>query len=111
MQVGDRVEISGLQSRPELNGEEGTVISPINTTGRYGVRLTTSNEKVKLKGHNLAPSRQAATATNSNNMSKTTEPTGKGGDENMVPDPMNRETEVQIAPPIIETPSAQTARR
>ena len=72
MQVGDRVEISGLQSRPELNGEEGTVISPINTTGRYGVCLTTSNEKVSIKGHNLAPSRQAA--TDSNNMSKTTDP-------------------------------------
>ena len=47
------VVIRGLQSRPELNGENA-VIAGTNQTGRYPVKLSTG-EVLNLKPNNLLP--------------------------------------------------------
>jgi hypothetical protein len=46
------VEISGLVSRPDLNGQEGTAFKYDTAKGRYGV-LVDNGEKVSIKPANL----------------------------------------------------------
>ena len=50
--VGRQVTISGLNSRPELNGKQGLAIAFHDDKGRYNVRLQ-SNETILLKPSNL----------------------------------------------------------
>ena len=57
--VGDVVEISGIQGRPELNGQCGSVTGPA-PNGRFMVCLETSEETVSLKPTNLTAVAQAA---------------------------------------------------
>ena len=49
--------MSGLQARPELNGQRGTIIGPqVPDTGRYPVRIDTGThqgEKLRLQPRNL----------------------------------------------------------
>jgi hypothetical protein len=54
MAVGDRVEVHGIQARPQLNGMFGMVTGPAATAGRMNVRLeSTESETVSLKLQNL----------------------------------------------------------
>ena len=53
MYVGMRVSISGLNSRPELNGTVGTAVSFEQGRGRYAVQLG-SGEKLAVKAGNLS---------------------------------------------------------
>jgi len=52
MYVGMRVEISGLASRPELNGARGTALSFESKKNRYAVEVR--GEKLALKAANLS---------------------------------------------------------
>ena len=56
MYVGMRVTISGLSSRPELNGMTGTALSFESAKGRYAVQLTAGDRvtTVGLKAANLS---------------------------------------------------------
>ena len=51
--VGRKVSISGLASRPELNGAKGVAIAFDDAKGRYTVRLD-SGENCSLKPTNVA---------------------------------------------------------
>ena len=51
---GTRVSISGLSSRPELNGTTATILSFVAEKARYAVKLP-SGEKLRLKASNLQP--------------------------------------------------------
>ena len=51
--VGRKVSISGLASRPELNGAKGIAIAFDDAKGRYTVRLD-SGENCSLKPTNVA---------------------------------------------------------
>lgn len=57
--VGTRVVVHGLQSRPALNGREGTVVSELNENGRHAVVLhctsTSMNERGPLEKLLLKP--------------------------------------------------------
>ena len=44
MCAGDHVRISGLISRPELNGQQGVVLLFDHQKARYGVRLADGKE-------------------------------------------------------------------
>ena len=59
IQVGDKVQISGLKARPDLNGCIGTVLSFSQDSGRYVVRVLapyhSDPEMIALKPANLAP--------------------------------------------------------
>ena len=37
--IGARVELRGLQAKPELNGRRGVVVKFVGSTGRYRVQL------------------------------------------------------------------------
>ena len=52
-QVGDPVILHRLVGRPELNYETGLVIEALGPTGRVGIRLTDSGERVAVKPSNL----------------------------------------------------------
>lgn len=52
MYVGMRVEISGLNSRPELNGQIGKAVSYESAKGRYAVEL--DGKRIALKATNLS---------------------------------------------------------
>ena len=52
--INRRVAITGLKGRPELNGQNGRVVSWDAAKGRCGVRLS-SGESVSLKPVNLEP--------------------------------------------------------
>jgi hypothetical protein len=54
MYVGMRVEIFGLNSRPELNGKIGRAVSFESKRGRYAVELQSGGEKLALKAANLS---------------------------------------------------------
>lgn len=61
--LGRRVRISGLQSRPELNGTHGKALEFVEDKGRYVVRLEGRGESVRLKPDSLevaAPLQSAA---------------------------------------------------
>lgn len=49
---GCRVQITGLQAKPELNGREGTLLNFMADTGRWGVVLSGGN-KLSVKPDNL----------------------------------------------------------
>ncbi len=51
---GELVRITGVQSKPELNGRVGSVCKAANReTGRFGVRIEASKEPLSLHGRNL----------------------------------------------------------
>ena len=55
MYVGMRVTISGLSSRPELNGMTGTALSFESAKGRYAVQLASGGgATLALKAANLS---------------------------------------------------------
>ena len=51
--VGSLVRVEGLNSRPELNGKTGIVMSHVESTGRIAVKLTGSSKQFSLKPQNL----------------------------------------------------------
>ena len=64
LSVGTRVEVSGIASKPELNGARGTITSFNTDTGRYGVQMADlglhrhaspsgSNRPLALRAENL----------------------------------------------------------
>lgn len=57
LEVGARVVLQGLASRPELNGCEGVVLGTDEATGRYKVKVKRleGDEAVKLKPACVAP--------------------------------------------------------
>ena len=58
MKAGTRVKVSGLQSRPELNGKQGVAQFYAPTAGKQGRYLVTidgTNEKLGIKLENLKP--------------------------------------------------------
>ena len=62
MAVGGQVRVDGLASRPELNGQVGTIVTSVQANGRYGVAI--SGEVIALKPERLkrvaSPSRGAS---------------------------------------------------
>ncbi len=65
--VGDAVALHGLQARPELNAQAGTLQSFDASTGRWGVRLSGLPDPLSIKPSNLrllaSASAMAAAAT------------------------------------------------
>ena len=56
--IGDTVSVTGLQSRPELNGKEATVVAKLDAdTGRVGVRV--GREAMRIKACNLVQKERA----------------------------------------------------
>lgn len=53
LRAGERVTISGLSGRPDLNGRRAVVHSYIQEKGRYRIEVEQLNEAVALKGQNL----------------------------------------------------------
>lgn len=51
--VKDRVTIHGLSKAPELNGKEGRIISYETESGRFVVKLTGDDRRLKVKPGNL----------------------------------------------------------
>jgi len=53
--IGARVELRGLQAKPELNGRRGVVVKFIGSSGRYRVQLDEEGggEAFSLKAENL----------------------------------------------------------
>ena len=51
--LGQRVELGGLSSRPELNGQRGVAQS--FEGGRYAVALEGGGESVRVRPGNLSP--------------------------------------------------------
>ena len=56
--LGQRVLISGLQTRPELNGTYGRATSVMGRD-RYGVVPEGGGEAIATKAENLSPARAA----------------------------------------------------
>ena len=52
--VGTKVTVTGLQSAPQHNGKQGTIVKLYPATGRYVVTLS-SDDTVAMKGENLIP--------------------------------------------------------
>ena len=52
---GRQVEVHGLQSRPELNGERGEAMAYDQGKGRYAVQLSDGGAPLLLKPENLRP--------------------------------------------------------
>ena len=53
--IGARVELRGLQAKPELNGRRGVVVKFVSSSGRYRVQLDgEGGEAFSLKAENLA---------------------------------------------------------
>ena len=52
--LNQRVRLHGLNGRPELNGQLGVAFTFCDESGRYGVKLDDSKEKVLLRPSNLA---------------------------------------------------------
>merc|ERR1740129_1769057 len=55
LSVGDLVEICGLKSATELNGRRGWVVSYVQESARYRVRLTCEVETKAVRRANLLP--------------------------------------------------------
>ena len=53
LQVGDRVEIQGLQGSPGLNGRRGSIVSFVKATSRFEVRLEGEAATKGVKAANL----------------------------------------------------------
>ena len=51
--IGEDVKFVGLQSRGDLNGKNGQVISWIESCGRYGVRANGTGEEIAAKPENI----------------------------------------------------------
>jgi hypothetical protein len=54
--IGDDVQFVGLQSRGDLNGKNGQVISWIESRWRYGVRVNGTGEEIAAKPENIVSS-------------------------------------------------------
>lgn len=54
--IGDDVKFVGLQSRADLNGKSGQVISWMDSRGRYGVRANGTGEEIAAKPDNIVSS-------------------------------------------------------
>ena len=52
--IGARVELRGLQAKPELNGRRGVVVKFVSSSGRHRVQLDEGGEAFSLKAENLA---------------------------------------------------------
>lgn len=57
--VGDIVQVTGLQTKPELNGRIGKVIEARNENGRFAIDVDfhitdSTSEKVLVKPDNLS---------------------------------------------------------
>ena len=52
--TGARVELRGLQAKPELNGRRGVVVKFIGSSGRYRVHLDEGGGEFHLKEGNMA---------------------------------------------------------
>ena len=66
---GSKVEIKGLQGKPELNGQRGTITAPLTAKGRWPVRVDGAATEVTIKPDNLValtgesmPSKDVVTA-------------------------------------------------
>ena len=59
---GQRVQVHGLEGRPELNGQRGVVGAYDGAKGRYAVKLDGGGDGILLKAANLAPVLPAAGA-------------------------------------------------
>jgi hypothetical protein len=59
--IGDDVQFVGLQSRGDLNGKNGQVISWIESRGRYGVRANGTGEEIAAKPENIVSSQATCT--------------------------------------------------
>jgi aminoglycoside phosphotransferase len=52
--IGARVELRGLQAKPELNGRRGVVVKFVGSSGRYRVQLVDEESgEFSLKAENL----------------------------------------------------------
>ena len=51
--IGARVELRGLQAKPELNGRRGVVVKVVGSSGRYRVQLDEGDEAFSLKAGSL----------------------------------------------------------
>merc|ERR1711965_756061 len=51
--IGTRVELRGLQAKPELNGRRGVVVKFVGSSGRYRVELDDGGEQFSLKAESL----------------------------------------------------------
>jgi len=51
--TGDFVAIYGLTSRPDLNGATGVLLHWVKASGRWGVAVINTDERVKVKPDNL----------------------------------------------------------
>lgn len=56
MEEGVTVTISGVQSRPELNGQRAVCLEPYIAKDRWRIRLESSGEELSLKDHCLSAS-------------------------------------------------------
>ena len=54
-EIGALVELDGLESRPELNGQRARVVSFSQSTGRFGVKLIDSEVRIAVKRERLLP--------------------------------------------------------
>ena len=54
LREGSTVEIKDLQSKPELNGQRGTITAPLNASGRWPVRVDGGADEVAIKPDNLS---------------------------------------------------------
>ena len=52
--VGQHIEICGLASRADLNGQVGEILAPGASSGRYPVQLFNGSASVRIKPANLA---------------------------------------------------------
>ena len=59
--IGDDVKFVGLQSRGDLNGKNGQVISWIESRGRYAVRANGTGEEIAAKPENIVSSQATCT--------------------------------------------------
>ena len=59
--IGDDVQFVGLQSRGDLNGKNGQVISWIESRWRYGVRVNGTGEEIAAKPENIVSSQATCT--------------------------------------------------
>ena len=51
--TGTRVELRGLQAKPELNGQQGAVIKFVASSGRYAVRVDGGVGDFQLRPENI----------------------------------------------------------
>ncbi|CAJ1435631.1 unnamed protein product [Effrenium voratum] len=53
LQIGDTVEIHGLQGAKELNGRVGRIVAYVEETQRFGVKLDDGSENKAVRPANL----------------------------------------------------------